>query len=149
MRLMPSRRRDREGALLALQREINRLFEDFFGQEIFPAAAEGWIPALDVRETSDAIVVKADLPGVEPSGIDVSLTGDVLTIKGEKKEEKEEKEADYHRVERRFGSFSRSVRLPASVDAERVSAEYKNGVLTVTLPKKEEEKGKPVRIEVK
>jgi len=95
----------------------------------------GWAPRLDVIETEKTIEVKTELPGVTAKDVDVTLDRDLLVVKGEKKEEKEEKGRYYHRVERRQGTFCRSVRLPAEVNAEGVEATFKDGILTVTLPK--------------
>jgi HSP20 family protein len=107
---------------------------------------KGVTPAFDISETDREIHVKAELPGMDPKEIDITVTGDLLTIKGEKREEKEEKGRNFHRRERRYGSFSRSFRLPVEVKADSINASYKDGVLTVTVPKAEEEKAK--RIEV-
>ena len=105
------------------------------------------MPPIDLSETADKIIIKAEIPGIDPKEIDISIQGDTLTIKGEKKEEKEEKGKNYYRMERRYGSFSRSVDLPNSVNPNKVSAEYKNGVLEINLQKKEEVK--PTQITVK
>lgn len=107
-----------------------------------------WTPSLDVSETKNNIVVKAEAPGVDPKDIDISLTGDVLTIKGEKRQEKEEKEQNYHRVERSYGVFARSVRLPQEVQSDKIEANYKKGILKITLPKSEEAKKKEIKIKV-
>jgi HSP20 family protein len=117
-------------------------FDGFDLPEIF-RPEKGLTPAFDISETENEIHVKAELPGMDPKEIEITLTGDLLTIKGEKKEEKGE---DFHRRERRYGSFSRSFRLPVEVKADSINAGYKDGVLTVTLPKAEEEKVR--RIEV-
>jgi HSP20 family protein len=101
---------------------------------------------VDVAETTDKIVVKAEIPGMDSKDIDISLSGDVLTIKGEKKTEREEKEENYHLVERSYGSFARSLRLPVGVEGDKIEASYKQGVLIVTCPKKEEVKAKPIEI---
>ncbi len=101
-----------------------------------------------MSETKDNYVVKAEVPGIDAKHIDISLTGDVLTIKGEKRQEKEEKEEDYHLVERSYGSFSRSVRIPAEVESNKIKASYKNGILAITLPKSEKVKAKEVKIKV-
>jgi HSP20 family protein len=100
-----------------------------------------WSPKIDVTETKEAFVVKAEVPGVEQKDILVSLQEQVLTIKGERQQEKEEKDERYHRVERSYGSFARSMRLPMSVDGEKVTASFKDGLLTVTLPKAPGAKG--------
>jgi len=151
MALVPWRKQDIERPAASFQREMNRLFDDFFTRDFFVEPFRGmgeWRPAVDVAETDTSIVVKADLPGLEVKDIDVSLRGDILTIKGEKKEEKEEKAKSYHRVERHFGSFQRSVRLPASVKADQIEASFKDGVLQITMPKTEESKQKSIRIKV-
>jgi len=102
---------------------------------------------MDVAETAEQVVVKAEVPGIDPKDINISLQGDVLTVKGEKKSEREEKKESYHLVERSYGAFSRSVALPAAVDADKVEAKYEKGVLTITCPKKETVK--PKQIETK
>lgn len=151
MDLIPWRQRGRDLSLASLRDEMNRLFENFFGSgfSIEPVLGAGWSPALDISETESAVTVKAELPGVDAKDVDVSLSGDVLTIKGEKKEEKEEKERSYHRVERSYGSFSRTLRLPATVDADKIEASFDKGVLEITMPKKEEQKGKKINIKAK
>ena len=131
-----------------LRREMDRLWDEFFGpgrRAFRPLGAE-WAPAVDVSETADQVVIKAEVPGVEAKDIDISLSGDVLTIKGEKKSEREEKKENYHLVERSYGSFTRSLRMPAAVEADKIEANYKQGVLTVTCPKKEEAKPKAIEI---
>jgi HSP20 family protein len=121
---------------------MDRLFERFFESPWaeLPALGE-WTPALDVSEGKDVITVKAELPGVDPKEINISLEGDRLTIKGEKEEKKEDKDERRHRVERSYGAFMRSVALPEPVDASKVSAMFKNGVVTITLPKAPGAKG--------
>ncbi len=131
-----------------LRREMDRLWDDFFGpgrRALQPLEA-AWAPAVDVSETDDKITVKAEVPGIEAKDLDISLVGDTLTIKGEKKAEREEKSENYHLVERSYGSFSRSLKLPAVVEADKIEATYKQGVLTVTCPKKEEVKPKAIEI---
>ena len=130
-----------------LRREMDRLLERFFGEPLGVERPVGmWTPSADVTETKDSVVIKAELPGLEAKDVEVSLSGDVLTIKGEKKEEKEEKDERRHMVERRHGAFSRMVRLPVPVAADKIKAAFKNGVLTVTLPKTEEAKPKGIPI---
>jgi HSP20 family protein len=131
-----------------LRREMDRLWEDFFGAMPRPLRpwAEEWVPAVDVAEAADKLTVKAEVPGLDPKEIDISLVGDLLTIKGEKKSEREEKKENYHLVERSYGSFSRAIRLPAAVDADKIEARYEKGVLTVTCPKKEGVKPKAIAI---
>ena len=131
-----------------LRREMDRLWDDYFGpgrRALRPLPAE-FAPAVDVKETPDQIVVKAEVPGMDAKDINISVTGDVLTIKGEKKSEREEKEENYHLVERSYGSFSRSLAMPAAVDMEKIEAKYDKGVLTITCPKKEEVKPKAIEI---
>jgi len=138
-----------EHPVASLRDEMNRLFDSFWSGEFlpekFPFARA--FPSVDVTETEDAVVVRAEVPGLEAKDVDLSIVGDVLTISGEKKEEeKEEKEKNYTHREVRYGSFSRSLQLPASVDVENVQAECKKGVLTVTLPKTEKEKARKIAV---
>lgn len=152
MPMLPWKKKEDESGLLSLQRQVNRLFEDFFGRGFFslePFGREPWGVALDVAETNDALIVKAELPGVDPKDVDISISGDVLTIKGEKKQEKEEKGTTYHRIERSYGSFSRSLLLPTPIDTDKIEAKYDKGVLEITLPKKPEAKTKTIQIQVK
>ncbi|MBW2065194.1 MAG: Hsp20/alpha crystallin family protein [Deltaproteobacteria bacterium] len=131
-----------------LRNQIDRLFHDFFDMRPFRLAFEGgdWVPAADVSETDKEILVHAEAPGMNPKDIDVSLNGRVLTIKGEKKQEQEEKEKNLHRLERRYGSFYRSFELPADVDPDKVKASYKDGVLALALPKAKEQEVKKIEI---
>ncbi len=133
--------------LTRLRREMDRLWEDFFGGKELVSTEGAWIPAVDVSETKDAIVVKAEIPGMDPKDIDLSFSGDTLIIKGEKKQESEEKEENYHRIETRYGAFARAIRIPVQVDVNKIEASYDKGVLKIVLPKKEE--AKPKQIEVK
>ena len=131
-----------------LRNEMDRLWDDYFGpgRRALQPLEEAWLPAVDVAESPDKITVKAEIPGMEAKDIEISMVGDTLTIKGEKKAEREQKEENYHLVERSYGSFSRAMKLPALVDPDKVEATYKNGVLTVALPKKEEVKPKAIEI---
>lgn len=131
----------------SLKKEMDRLFERFLepAWPEMPALGQ-WEPKLDVAETKDTITVKAEIPGVEQKDIHLSLQEGVLTIKGEKEEEKEENDKRYHRVERSYGAFARAIRMPSTVDATRVTATFKDGVLTVTLPKTAEAKGTAIPI---
>ncbi len=137
-----------EHPVMALRDEMNKLFDSFWSGEFlpekFPFARA--FPSVDVTETDDAVVVKAEVPGLEAKDVELTLVGGVLTVRGEKKEEKEEKEKNYTHREVRYGSFSRSIQLPASVDADNVKAECRKGVLTVTLPKTEKEKAKKIAV---
>lgn len=131
-----------------LKREVDRLFERFFESPWSDLPSLGdWTPALDVTEGKDAITVTAELPGVDPKDITVSLEGDVLSIKGEKEQKKQEdKDERHHRVERSWGAFMRSVRLPVAVDGGKVTAAFKNGVVTITLPKTAGAKGTTIPV---
>ncbi len=134
-----------------LRREMDRMWDDFFAPArrfLRPGEVE-WVPAVDVAEDADKVTIKAEVPGLEAKDLDISLTGDVLTIKGEKKSEREEKKENYHLVERSYGSFSRSLKLPAAVNADKIEASYKQGVLTITCPKKEKVKPKAIEIKAK
>lgn len=118
--------------------EMDRLWDTFlFGRPriSWPTEEEEWQPAIDVAETEDELMVNVEIPGMDPKDIDVSVSEGTLLIKGEKKLEAEEKEADYRLIERNYGTFIRSIRLPAEVQGDKISASYKNGVLTVVLPK--------------
>jgi HSP20 family protein len=126
-----------------LRREMERFFYRFVepGGEPFETMAGDWVPMLDVAETNEAMVVKAEMPGVDPKDIEVTLMGDLLTLKGDREKATEEKEERYHRMERTYGAFLRSVRLPMAVDGSTVTATFKNGLLVVTLPKTPAAKG--------
>lgn len=131
-----------------MQDQMNKLFEDFLGRR---ATGEGiWSPYVDISETEDDIRVKAELPGVKKDDISISVSdNNILTLKGEKKREEEVKEENYYRVERSYGSFNRKVELPSEVKADEVDATYEDGILTISLPKKEEVKPKEIEIKVK
>ena len=137
--------------LTSLQDEMNQLFDRFFGGSPFAdetsREATLWAAA-DVAETADEVVVTMEAPGMTADGFDISIADDVLTISGEKKQEKEETGETWHRVERRFGSFQRQIALPAAIAMDKVSADYKDGVLRVTLPKAPEAKRHQVKINV-
>jgi HSP20 family protein len=133
-----------------MRKEMDRLWDSFFEGGLRRRSEGGgeWLPSLDVSETKNELVVKAEVPGMDPKDIDISLSDGMLTIKGEKKQEKEEKEADYHLLERSYGAFTRSVQLPKEVQSEKINASYKNGILKITLPKSEEAKKKEIKIKV-
>ena len=127
-----------------------RFFEDAFTRMLSePRAGRPWSPAVDIFETEDELVLKADVPEVELKDIDVHVENQTLTLSGERKFEKEDTSKGYHRIERAYGQFTRSFTLPQSVDNEKVGAEYHNGVLTVRLPKKAAAKPRQVKVEVK
>jgi HSP20 family protein len=134
-----------------MQRELDRVFEEFSSLSPFSLrATDTFSPAINVNERSDRIEVTAELPGLTEEDIDIQLTRDVLTVKGEKKEEVEEEEGNYYRRERRYGSFVRNIPLPSeTVDVDQVKATFSNGVLVVTLPKLEPEQEVSKRIKVK
>jgi HSP20 family protein len=134
--------------LSTLQNQFNRLFNESFRNQAEESALTTWAPAVDIYETPNELVVKADLPDVNEKEIDVRVENNLLTIRGERKFEKSVSEENFLRVERTYGAFSRSFSLPNTVNAEAIGAEYKNGVLTVTLPKREESKPRQVKITV-
>jgi len=134
--------------LPALREEMNKLWSVFGEKPLMEPFGKEWAPSLDVSETKDNIVVKAEVPGMDGKDIDISLSGGVLTLKGEKKQEKEEKDENYYFAERSYGAFFRAVQLPQEVQTDKIKASYKNGVLTITLPKSEEAKAKEVKIKV-
>lgn len=131
----------------SLQNEMNRMMDRIFREGNLTETGM-WLPPIDLSETNDKITVKAEIPGIDPKDIDISIQENTLFLKGEKREEKEEKGKNYYRVERQYGSFSRSVVLPATVDTDKITAECKNGVLEITLQKKEEVKPKQISIKV-
>ena len=131
-----------------LQNQFNRIFNDSFRNQAEESALTNWAPAVDIYETPNELVVKADLPDVNEKDIDVRVENNLLTIRGERKFEKSVSEENYLRVERTYGAFSRSFSLPNTVNAEAIGAEYKNGVLTVNLPKREESKPRQVKVTV-
>jgi HSP20 family protein len=153
------------GTFESLRRQIDRLFHDFergfevwrpFGRSMFDLAPAwpteitwGTVPAVDVAEKDKEYEVTAELPGIDEKNVEVKVFNGVLTIKGEKKEEKEERKKDYRFSERRFGSFQRSFRVPEDVDTDKIAATFKNGVLTVSLPKSAEAQKKEKKIAVK
>ncbi|MEW6113342.1 MAG: Hsp20/alpha crystallin family protein [Thermodesulfobacteriota bacterium] len=152
--LIPWRRGDvetREHPLATFRREMDDLFDSFFGSDWFmptPYSGRKFFPAFDVSETDNEFIVKAELPGVDSKEVQVNLTGNVVTVSGEKKEEREEKSESVHRVERAYGSFSRSFTLPGEVQEDKAEAAYKDGVLTLKLPKAESSKKKTIKIEL-
>jgi len=136
--------------------ELERRFEEIFSRpwlptvwRRLPSEERGWTPPLEVFEKEDKFTVKAELPGMKREEIDVSVTGDTLTIKGERKAESEVKEEDYYCCERSYGSFFRSIDLPSAVDSKMIEASYENGILEITLPKAAEIKPKKIDISVK
>jgi HSP20 family protein len=138
------------GRLSDLREELDRLFEAPFSDLTRTARLlNGWAPAVDLYEDKDRFTVKAELPGLKREDIEVALNDGTLVISGERKVEAKVEDTETHRVERFFGRFQRSILLPASVQADKIAAQYKDGVLTVTLPKSEEAKPKTIEISVK
>ena len=109
-------------------------------------AAGEWAPAVDIIENERGIVIKAELPGIDPKEVAVTIDNNVLTLKGDRHFEKETKEENYHRIEREYGTFTRSFALPTAVNGDKVTAEYKDGILKIVLPKREETKSKPIKV---
>jgi len=133
-----------------LRREMDQIFGDFFGRTPPRMATTEaiWSPLVDIHETKEAFLLQVELPGLKQEDIQVSVEGDTLTLKGERKHETEVKEDQYHRIERSYGRFERAILLPSVVDPERVKATYRDGVLEIQLPKKEEAKPKEIKVEV-
>jgi HSP20 family protein len=131
--------------------EWEQRFDDLLGRPFWrlPVEERGWMPAVDVFEKEDKFVVKAELPGMKEEDIHVSVVGDTLSIKGEKKTETEVKEEDYYRSERSYGSFYRSIPLPSNVDANKIEASFEDGVLEVALPKSAKVKPKKIAVSAK
>ena len=142
-------RRSDNDPFVAMQKEINRMFEDFGRGSLARLSGTDVSPRIDVAETDNAIEVTAELPGIDEKDVEVVLRDDILTIKGEKKSEKEEKKKDYHLIERSFGSFARSVRLPFEADSEAVKANFAKGILRISIAKPAEVKDKTVKIPVR
>lgn len=133
-----------------MQAEVNRLFDSFLGR---PSQQPGsmervWAPAVDMYETKDALVVAAELPGLDEKDIHLSIVGDVLSVRGERTWNQEVKQESYYRGERWYGKFERSLPLPMPVQADKITAKYRDGVLTITLPKVEEIRPKEIKIDV-
>ena len=129
-----------------------RLFEEFFNDFPFSRpmleGSDHWTPSVDIMEKEGNLILRAELPGLSEKQIELKLEGDTLTLKGERKMENEDKKETYHRIESYYGSFTRSFRLPDTVDADKIHADYKNGVLTVTIPQKPEVKPREIPVSV-
>jgi HSP20 family protein len=138
------------GELSSFRKETERLWDRFFGETPFARTFTAeWLPSVDVSETKDKLLIKVDLPGLEAQNVNVSVSGDILTIKGEKEKEEEEKDEHYYHCERFCGSFQRLFRLPVNVKADKVDATFDKGVLKITLPKTDEAKKKRIEVKVK
>src|SRR6202023_1926111 len=131
-----------------LQEQINRVFGDVVGRTGGESNLTPWAPPVDIFETENELVVKADLPDVNPQDLDIRVENNILTIRGERKFEKKVNEDNYLRIERAYGSFSRSFALANSVKSESIKADYHNGVLTLSLPKREEAKPKQIKVNI-
>jgi len=140
--------------LVSLQDRMNRLFDESYrgvartGGDDDWALGGSWAPAVDIYENEGNIVLKAELPGVDPKDVDIRVENNVLTLRGERKFDGEVKRENYHRVERAYGSFARSFTLPNATDTDKIKAEYKDGVLRMTLPTREEAKPKQISINI-
>src|ERR1700722_2526335 len=132
----------------ALQEQVSRLFDSVLERSGEESNLSSWAPAVDIYETEHELVVKADLPEIDPKDLDIRVENNILTIRGERKFEKKVNEDNYLRVERAYGSFSRSFSLANTVNAEAIKADYQNGVLTLTIPKREEAKPKQIKVNV-
>jgi HSP20 family protein len=138
--------------LSRLRDEMDRVFEEwprFLGRRVGEEGLRGaWMPAMDIRESKDAIEVMAELPGIDAKDVDVSVQENMLTIRGERRREEVKEDETVHRTEREYGVFERSFSLPRSADPEKIAASYKDGVLSLTVPKREEAKAKAIKIDV-
>ena len=130
-----------------LESQVNRMFNELFGSSQ-ESNLTTWAPAVDISESAHELVVKADLPEVKPEELDIRVENNILTIRGERKFEKKVDEKNYLRVERSYGSFSRRFSLASTVNSEAIKADYKDGVLTLTIPKREEAKPKQIKVNV-
>jgi HSP20 family protein len=131
-----------------LQEQINRVFNDVLGRSSEESNLTTWAPAVDIFETEHELVVKADLPDIDPKDLDIRVENNILTIRGERKFEKKVDQDNYLRVERVYGSFARSFSLANTVNTEAIKADYQNGVLTLSIPKREEAKPKQIKVNV-
>ena len=134
-------------SLTDIQSEMNRMFDTVFDQST-PAGERAWAPRCDLRETKDDVVVTFELPGISEKDVHVSILGETLTVKGERRWDDNAKDDNYHRVERAYGSFERTLELPVPVQMDKVKATYRDGLLTITLPKSEELKPKEIKVEL-
>lgn len=147
--------RDDDHPFYSLQRQMNSLFHDFFtGFDIAPrgfasGASGAFMPSIDVKESDKEFTIRAELPGVEEKDIEVTVTSDAVTIKGEKKEEKEDKGKNYYYMERSYGSFNRVIPLSTETEANKAEAGFKNGVLNITIPKSQSAKAKETKVPIK
>ena len=136
-----------DGGMTSFRKEMDRFLERFWDAEETPIDG-AWNPRVDLSETQEALMLKAEMPGIEPKDLQLTIENGIITLQGEKRNESEEKGERYYRTERNYGTFVRSLRLPANVDATKVTALFKNGVLTVTMPKAADALGTTVPIKV-
>jgi HSP20 family protein len=132
---------------MSVQDEMNRLFNGLVTTRGAHTGGEDWVPSVDISETDDGFIVTADAPGMSAEDIKISVANNVLTLRGEKRNIREDKEENFHRVERAFGAFERTFSLPSSVDSGNIRAKYKDGVLEVRLPKSKEAKPQEIKVE--
>lgn len=138
------------GEVSRLCREMENLWDRFLGERPFPRLlSEEWLPSVDISETGDNLLIRAELPGMDAKDVEVTLSGNMLTIKGEKKKEEEEKGESYYSSERYYGAYERALRLPVEVQTDKAEATFDKGVLTITLPKVEAAKKREIEIKVK
>lgn len=142
--LLPTLRRSGDWMATPDMRFFDRFFDGFGLPEM--ADEKQWLPTVDISETDSHVIVRAEVPGMDKNDISITMSGGLLTIQGEKKQEKEEEKENYRVVERRYGSFSRRLRVPNGVDADKIEASYKDGVLKVAIPKSESEKSRKIEI---
>ncbi len=145
MYLTVSRPRNRFGLMNG---EIDRMFNEIFNGGTMVESEAGWVPRADVHETDDSFLVQLDVPGIDKNDVKVKFEDNTLIVSGERKYESKEEEKNYRQIERIYGTFTRTLRLPKDVDAQKISANYKNGVLEITLPKAEEVKPKEIEIKI-
>lgn len=143
-------RRGAKNPVEELYREMNQLFDDFFGHSVSRGLEKEpcFEPCIDLHENDKDYIVEAEIPGIDKENVDIAINGDVMTIKGEKKNEAEEKKDNYYRLERSFGQFSRDIPIPEDVDRDKIDAKFKNGVLKIELPKNPKAQRSAKRIEI-
>jgi HSP20 family protein len=133
--------------IVSIQDEMNRLFNSMMSPSERRSEVEEWIPAVDISETDDSFVVTADVPGMKAEDMKITVANNTLTLKGEKKNVREDKSENYHRIERSYGVFERTFALPSGVESENIRAKYKDGVLELRLPKSKEAKPQEIKVE--
>jgi len=138
--------------MMNVQDEMNRLFDRFFGKELWDEDEQlsqmNWFPVVDIKENKDEFTVFAELPGMNKEDVHITFTDGKLVVEGERKKEQEENEANYHRVERSYGKFCRTFQLPSGIQANKIAADFKDGILKIKLPKSEEVKPKEIEVKV-